>query len=86
MFLSNSIWTNPGIILLLLIATFGIIAFLVFLLRKFVINKKESDEKPKQEQAIQEDLDRFLEPVDDEDTKKQFEEYEKETNGEKKDK
>lgn len=77
MILASNLWSNPGIILLLLIVCFALVALLVFLLRK-LINRKDKEEKPHQEQALQEDLDRYLEPIDDEDAKKQFDEYEKE--------
>ena len=51
MILASNLWSNPGIILLLLIVCFALVALFVFLLRK-LINKKDKEEKPHQEQAL----------------------------------
>jgi|GEM_PF-1308727 hypothetical protein len=83
---SNPTW----LILVLLIAFFGVIALVVFLLRKrFKLNKTE---KPKDEKEVaKENLSHFLEDVDDPETQKQFDEYsekqeDRKENEEKKDK
>lgn len=71
-----NVFTLPWFILVLLIAFFGIIALLVFLLRsKFKINKVE---KPKDDKQIaKENLSHYLQDVDDPETQKEFEEYAK---------
>ena len=74
--LASSIWSNPAMILLLLIICFAVIALVVFLIRYF-LNKNNKEEKPTETQIVEEDLDRYLQPVDDEETKKAFDEYEK---------
>lgn len=73
--LANSVWNNPAMILLLIVICFGAIAGLVFLIRK-VMFKNKQEEKPNEEDVVKENLDRFLEPVEDEYTKKEFEKYE----------
>ena len=41
--LDNNLWNNPGIILILIIVVFAIIALLVFFIRKLIFkNKKEN--------------------------------------------
>jgi hypothetical protein len=39
-----SVWENPGVILALLVAAFGLIALTAFLIKKFVINPKAKKE------------------------------------------
>ena len=75
MILSGTIWEQPAMILLLLIISFGVIALIVFIIRKF-LNKNKVDEKPTESEVVKEDLDRYLETVDDEQTQKAFDEYE----------
>ncbi len=57
---------NPGIILLLIVLFFGAIALITFLLRKFIPGFKEKKGHISEEVAIQEELDRILEPITDE--------------------
>ena len=75
MILASSLWSNPAIILLLLLISFGAIALIVFIIRKFM-NKNKVDEKPTETEVVKEDLDRYLETVEDEETQKAFDEYE----------
>ena len=64
----------PFLIIIILVAFFGLIVLGVILVKKYVkplqINKPEI----KEEDAIKEELDRILVPVEDEETKKQMEE------------
>ena len=64
----------PFLIVIILVAFFGLIVLGVIIVKRFVkplqINKPEI----KEEDAIQEELDRVLVPVDDEEIKKQMEE------------
>ena len=73
-------WINqPWAIFLFIVIIFGVLAFGVFLLSKFVINKnKDKEEKPDEKTLANENLSRFLEDVEDPETQKQFDEYEKE--------
>lgn len=69
-------WYNePWAILIFIIAIFGVLALGVFLLSKFVINKKEKDDKPTEEELAKENLNRYLEEVDNPETQKQFDEF-----------
>jgi len=60
--------------ILIIVGFFGLIVLLVIIVKKFV--KPLQIEKPdmKEEDAIQEELDRILVPVEDEDIKKQMDE------------
>ena len=64
----------PFLIVIILVAFFGLIVLGVILVKKFVkplqINKPEI----KEEDAVQEELDRILVPIEDEDLKRQMEE------------
>ncbi len=72
-------------ILIGLIAFFGIIALIVFFLRKY-LKISNKNEKPKDEAKIaDENLSRYLQDVEDDETKKQFDEYSKEHQNELKD-
>lgn len=83
--LESNLWNNPGIILILIIVVFALIALIVFFIRKLLFkNKKE--EKPDEETIVKEDLNRYLVDVDDEQTKKEFEQFEKDKENEAKDK
>ena len=65
-------------ILLGLVAFFGIIALIVFLLRKY-LKISNKNEKPTDEAKIaDENLSRYLQDVDDDETQKQFDDYSKE--------
>lgn len=75
--------SSTVVILVLLIAFFGGIVLLVLFLRK-KLNLVNKDKPTDEKQIADENLSRILEDVDDEDTKKQFEEFEK--NNEKKSK
>lgn len=83
--LDNNLWNNPGIILILIIVAFAIIALLVFFIRKLMFKNKKED-KPDEDTIVKEDLNRYLVDVDDEETKKEFEKFEKENENETKDK
>lgn len=77
----NSVWENPGVILALLVAAFGLIALIAFLIKKFVINPKsngvkEEKEKVKSKEDIaEEELNRVLEDIEDEEVAGKVKEY-----------
>ena len=65
-------------ILICLIAFFAIVALIVFFLRKY-LKISNKNEKPNDEVKIaDENLSRYLQDVDDDETKKQFDNYVKE--------
>lgn len=73
-------WYNESwAILLLILGIFGLIALGVFLLRKFILNKNNSEEIDL-EKAADENLSRILEEVEDPEAKKQFEEFKNQKN------
>ena len=65
---------NGLVIVLILVAFFGLIVLGVILVKKFV--KPLQIDKPdlKEDEVVQEELDRILVPVEDEEIKKQMEE------------
>ena len=71
-FLANDI--HPALIIIILVAFFGLIVLAVILVKKFVkplqINKPEINE----EEALKEELDRVLVPIEDEEIQKQMDE------------
>lgn len=68
---------NPGLILLFLILFFGVIALITFLLRRFVPGLKVKGGKIDEEVAVQQELDRVLEPITDEKILAEIEKTEK---------
>lgn len=77
----NSVWKNPGVILALLVAAFGLIALTAFLIKKFVINPKSGAAKEEKEKAktkediAEEELNRVLEDIEDEDVAGKVKDY-----------
>lgn len=68
---------NSGIITLVaIIVAAALIAIVAFVIHCVMHPKLKSDnEKPSEEQIMQEELDRVLQPVDDEETAKEISEY-----------
>lgn len=58
---------NPVYILLIIIGVFGLIALLAYIIHR-VLNPKLKEDKPDEEQFVQEELDRVLQPIEDEET------------------
>ena len=75
MFLADTNW--GGIITLIaILATAGVIAIVAFIIHRVMHPKlKTDDEKPSEDQIMQEELDRVLQPVEDEETAKEISEY-----------
>lgn len=71
---SNFISDNPWIWILIIIIGFGLIACIAFLIHKVLV-KNNKDEKPTEEEIAQQNLDAILEPIEDEETKKEFEKF-----------
>lgn len=57
---------NPGLILLFLILFFGLIAIITFILRRIIPGLKDKGGVVNEEVAVQQELDRVLEPITDE--------------------
>ena len=68
--------SNNGLIIFLIVlgvaAAIGLVAFLIYLYLK---PKLKKDDKPSEEQIIQEEINRYLKPIEDEETAKAVEEY-----------
>jgi len=73
----DNIFNNPGMILLFVVIGFAAIAGICFLIYKLMKRSKSQEKKPNEEEAAEQTLNMYLEDVDDENTKKEFEEYEK---------
>lgn len=71
---------NTGIITLVaIIVAAALIAIVAFVIHRVMHPKlKSENEKPSEEQIMQEELDRVLQPVDDEETAKEISEYKEE--------
>ncbi len=68
---------NSGIITLIaIIVAAALIAIIAFVIHRVMHPKLKSDnDKPSEEQIRQEELDRVLQPVDDEETAREISEY-----------
>ena len=68
---------NSGIITLVaIIVAAALIAIIAFVIHRVMHPKlKSENEKPSDEQIMQEELDRVLQPVDDEETAREISEY-----------
>lgn len=68
---------NSGIITLVaIIVAAALIAIIAFVIHRVMHPKlKAENEKPSDEQIMQEELDRVLQPVDDEETAREISEY-----------
>ena len=64
----------PFLIVIILVAFFGLIVLGVILVKKYVKPLQINKPDIKEEDAIKEELDRILVPVEDEEAKKQMEE------------
>ena len=64
------------IILLIIVGAFGVISGLAFIIYRLLNPKlKNDDQKPSEEQITQENLDRYLKPIEDEEVAKQISDY-----------
>ena len=68
--------SNNGLIIFLIVlgvaAAIGLVAFLIYLYLK---PKLKKDDKPSDEQIVQEEINRYLKPIEDEETAKAVEQY-----------
>lgn len=75
---ANEFYTQPWFYFVIIVIMFAVIGIGVFFISRF-INRKKKEEKPSDDRIAEENLKNYLEDVDDPETKKQFEEYEKQT-------
>ncbi len=72
--LDNNVMTNPFVIIGLVLLFFGLIILIIILVKRHVkplqIKKDEIDEK----EAVRQELDRILVPIEDENIQKEMEE------------
>lgn len=67
---------SSGAILGIVVAIVAVIAIVAFIVYKVLNPKLKSDnEKPSEEQALREEMDRMLKPIDDDETAKKVAEY-----------
>ena len=62
-------------ILLGIIGVTGAIALVSFLVYRYTHPKLKENDKPTEEQILHEEMDRLLKPIDDEEVRKEVEEY-----------
>lgn len=72
-FLSN----NPWLWILIILICAALIGCIAFVIHK-ALARNNKEEKPTEEEIAQQNLDSILEPVEDEDTQKEFEKFNKE--------
>lgn len=68
---------NTGLILVLVLLIFGVIVAGVIIFKKYVLNKHEK--KPDDKEVVQQELNRMLEEVKDEDTKAAMANFDKQS-------
>lgn len=70
---------SPDLIIFLVVlgaaVVIGVVAFLIYL---YLRPRLKHDDKPTEEQILHEEMDRVLQPIDDEETAKAVEEYKEE--------
>lgn len=66
---------NPVIVLLIILGIAGVIAIAAYVVYRLLHPKLKKDEEVDEQKVLQEELDRVLETVEDEDLKKQIESY-----------
>ena len=77
-------FSNPVVWFFLIVLMFGLLALLIFLIRKFFITKKEEKPEIDEEKLAEEKLNTILETVEDESELSQFEASAKEVEEENK--
>ena len=66
---------NPGIIFLIVLGVVAFIAIVAFLIYLYLRPKLKKDDKPSEEQIVNEEMNRILQPVEDEEVAKEINEY-----------
>ncbi|MCR4880146.1 MAG: hypothetical protein K5906_04245 [Bacilli bacterium] len=63
------------IILLAILGVTGIIALVSFIIYRYTHPRLKENDKPTEEQILNEEMDRILKPIDDDETRKEIENY-----------
>lgn len=66
---------NGVIVFLIILGVVVAIALVAFLIYLYLKPKLKKDDKPSEEQIVQEEMDRILKPIEDDETAKAVEEY-----------
>lgn len=67
---------NPVVIFLIVIGAAALIAVIAFTVYRLLhLNLKNGNDKPSEEEIAQEEMNRYLKPVEDEEIAKQIQEY-----------
>ena len=66
---------NGFIILLVIIGVTGLIALIAFLVYRYTHPRLKDDGKPTEEEILHEEMDRVLKPIEDDDIRKEVENY-----------
>ena len=65
---------NPLLLLLIILGIAAIVAVVAFAIYRY-LHPKLNEQKPTEDQFVQEELDRILQPIEDDETAKQVNEY-----------
>ena len=63
------------IILLAILGFTGLIALVSFIVYRYTHPRLKDTDKPTEEEVLQEEMDRLLKPIEDEETRKEIEQY-----------
>ena len=63
------------IALLAIVGVTGAIALVAFIVYRYTHPRLKEDDKPSEEQILHEEMDRILKPIDDDDVRKEIEDY-----------
>ena len=69
---------TPVLVFLIVLGAVALIAIFAFLLRLYLRPKLKSDDKPTEDQVLEEEMNRLLKPIDDDDTAQAVSEYKEE--------
>lgn len=69
---------TPVLVFLIVLGAVALIAIFAFLLRLYLRPKLKNDDKPTEDQVLEEEMNRLLKPIDDDDTAKAVSDYKEE--------
>ena len=65
---------GTGIILLIILGAIAVIALIAYFIYRYTHLKLKED-KPSEEEVLKDEMDRLLQPIEDDETRKQVEDY-----------
>lgn len=65
----------PVITLLVIIGVTGLIALVTFIIYRYTHPRLKENDKPTEEQILHEEMDRVLKPIEDDELRKEIEDY-----------